>query len=213
MQLVQILDFIWTWARDIHRPSIRKCLRGIGNDIREFSPTSSDAFTRSESFFSDRSLPFVGTPSSTHQPGFSATNVDYVPNQENSTTRNEFSQTPFKWVGSRDISAMWSPETSVRHSDLVLCSFRALQLPDKHESFESLAQSLENNSRWNTTLSYLLALVQQSQCTIPLRRRFITAIACEWVGAEVTTGSNVETNPNEIVMASFFFRTLFQREN
>jgi hypothetical protein len=51
LQLLQIVDHIWTWARDIYRPGIRTCLQTVNN--REVSPASTVQFYGTPSIRSD----------------------------------------------------------------------------------------------------------------------------------------------------------------
>ncbi|KAF2109609.1 hypothetical protein BDV96DRAFT_585029 [Lophiotrema nucula] len=51
LQLLQIVDHIWTWARDIYRPGIRTCLQDLNN--RDSSPASTVQFYGTPSVYSD----------------------------------------------------------------------------------------------------------------------------------------------------------------
>ncbi|KAH7067282.1 hypothetical protein BKA63DRAFT_521878 [Paraphoma chrysanthemicola] len=52
LQLLLIVDYIWSWARDIYRPSVRKAVQESFLDGRDMSPASTDRFRQSLSLSS-----------------------------------------------------------------------------------------------------------------------------------------------------------------
>jgi len=209
LQLYQIVDFIWTWARDVYRPQLRRCLRGQDSDPRELSPTSTYPFSRSESVFSISSYQSL-----------SHTLVDTGRNDGAMTSENgsnvhlnirDASSHPFlRWANSHDASAPWATQTCIRHSDIVAFSFRILLMPENDEDFQSL-MNLQYREESITTMLHLLALTSQSQYSVLLRRGHIYELEKDWIGAEKNAShASSATYSDDVVRAFFFFHTFCQ---
>ena len=214
LQLILILDFIWTWARDIYRPAIRRCLREGSDSVRGHSPTSTDAFARSESLPSQRSFP-PSIPGSTltHRPEFNMSGAGHASARGEFTIDDVVSHPLRQWNKSPDLVANWASQTIIRPSDIVSCSFRFLELPDKEESFDSLTRPLKDGSKRKQTLSHLLPLIQQAQYSVPLARKDISTIERGWMGTNMADSKINRSKPHEVLMSFFFFRTFIQRQD
>lgn len=212
LQLFQIVDFIWTWARDVHRRQIRNCLRGHDADGREVSPTSTNPFARSESVFSTSSL-----RSLSHALFETRENSVMPPEDGIHSYLNirDASSHPFlKWASYCDASAPWTAQTSTRRADIIAFSFRVLLMPDTKEEFHSLLHSLRWDEGRRARLLNLLALTQQSSYSVLLRRRQIWDLAKNWTGVDLSPSHpSSATSPEEVTRAFFFFRTFCQRDN
>lgn len=216
LQIFQVVDFIWTWARDVYRPQIRRCLRGHPCQ-REISPTSTNPIRRSQSVLS-----VLSARSSSQQPLLETMLEDDITAREVvNNGQPDFQDTsshPFlRWADHRDLSTPWGPHTSIRHSDIVRFSFRILEIPEGQQSLEDLISSLKYD-RENLTMMFLHALktIQQNQCTLPLKRAQIYDLAKYWTGinAQMPYGQNtMNRRPDQTVDTFFLFRTFCQQED
>jgi hypothetical protein len=181
LQIFQIVDFVWTWARDVYRPQIRNCLRGYDAYQREISPTSTNPFPRSQSVLS---LPSARSFS---QPLLDAMLEDDITAQEvvsdDQPDFQDASSHPFlKWADRRDVSMPWAPHTSMRHSDIVMFSFRVLEIPENQESFFDLIQSLRYDHENSRIMLNALRVIRQNQYTLPMKRGQIHDLEKYWTG-------------------------------
>jgi hypothetical protein len=214
LQIFQIVDFIWTWARDVYRPQIRRCLSGSVAHNREISPTSTHHFSRSQSIFSILSVRSVSRPllDTMLEDEMSAPEVvgDDQPDFLDASSH------PFlRWSGLRDLSTPWAPHTCLRHSDIVMFSFRILEFPETHESFHNLISSLRYDDEKSIMMIHALKAIQQSQYTLPLKRGEIHDIERSWTGVNTQTPyeRSKTSHPDQRVEAFFLFRTFCQQED
>lgn len=215
LQMFQIVDFIWTWARDVYRPQIRKCLSSHASDQREVSPTTTNAFSRSQSVLT------VLRARSFSQPLFEPMLEDDTPAQEVANDDQQDFQAanshPFlRWASHRNVSTSWAPHTSIRHSDVVMFSFRILEIPESQESFHELISSLQYDDQEKLTMMlHALKAIQQGQCTSSLKRGQINDMEKYWTGVNTQTpyGGSMLNRLDEEVEAFFLFRTFCQQED
>jgi hypothetical protein len=212
LQLIHIVDFIWTWARDIYRPWIRRCLRGDENR-GAFSPTSSDAFSRAGSILSNPSLPFAHSDNIDAQSAIIVNDMDYAYGGTNSAIEDGQSHPIFDLIVSQDNSAGWASQTRTRHSDVVFFSFQILELPHEKSSLEDLFKTIKDKIHQRMTHSDILKIIRQSQNSIPLTRANLLTIHREWTGSDASLPSVGWSDLDEIVMAFFSFRTWIRPES
>ena len=213
MQLFQIVDFIWTWARDVYRPQIRRCLSRDVLHQRETSPTSTNPFPRSQSVLSVLSRPSLSQPLLETMVEDDITTQEVV-NDNQPDSENESSHPFLRWAGRGDASTPRAPHTSIRHADIVMFSFRILEIPESPEIFHDLISSLRYD-HGNSTMLDALKAIQQNQYTLPLTRGEIRDIETYWTGGETRkpNGQSNMSNPDETVEAFFLFRTFCQQED
>jgi hypothetical protein len=123
---------------------------------------------------------------------------------------------PFlRWAGHRDISTPWAAHTSIRHSDIVMFSFRVLEMPESQESFHYLISSLRYDHEKSTMMLHALKAIQQNQYTLRLKRGQIHDIEKYWTGVNTQTPYERSTmsHPDQMIEASFLFRTFCQQED
>ncbi|KAF4633227.1 hypothetical protein G7Y89_g4891 [Cudoniella acicularis] len=153
---MMIVDFVWTWARDVYRPQVRRCLDGHVAHLREISPTSTNPFSRLQSVFS------VPSARSFSQPLLDTILEDNITAQE--VVIEDASSHPFlRWADRRDVSTPWTFNTSMRHSDIVMFSFRILEIPETQESFHDLIYS--DNHENSAVMLHALKVILQNHIT------------------------------------------------
>ena len=214
LQIFQIVDFIWTWARDVYRPQIRRCLSGRVTHPREISPTSTNPFPRSQSVFSVLSVRSVSrTVLDTMQED--ETTASEVVNDDLPEFQDAGSHPFLRWSGPRNVSTPWAPHASLRHSDIVVFSFRVLEIPESQESFHDLISSLRYDDEKSIMMLHALKAIQQNQYTLPLNRGQLHDIERSWTGVNTQTPYERSTtgHPDQRVEAFFLFRTFCQQED
>jgi hypothetical protein len=208
LQLLQIVDFIMTWARDIYRPQVRNSLSDHDADFRELSPTSTNPFARSESVSS-----VLSSQSISHAVETRGLNVHPLENDFyfHRNTQDASSHPFLKWSNFTDISAPLPVQTSIRHANIVAFSFRALLMPRLREDVHILLQSSVLNQDMREKPLDLLEALKQPRYSILLRRKHIWELAKDWTGEDMRHDDTASsTNSDEVVRAVFFFRTICQ---
>jgi hypothetical protein len=214
LQIFQIVDFIWTWARDVYRPQIRRCLSGHVIYQREISPTSTNPFPRAQSVLSVLSARSFSQPLLETMVEDDTTAREVVNDDQRGFEDASFH--PFlRWAGHRDVSTPWAPHTSIRHSDIVMFSFRILEIPESQESFHDLINSLRHDHENSRMMLYALKAIQETQYTLPLKRAQIHDIEKYWTGVNTQTpyGLSTMSRPDQTVETFFLFRTFCQQED
>ncbi|KAH8685482.1 hypothetical protein BGZ60DRAFT_395270 [Tricladium varicosporioides] len=221
LQLLQIVDFIWTWARDVYRPQIRRCLAGVPNPYKR-SPSFDDRIVHSQpGHKSVQAQLFSQPPFDSVQEEYSVAEVENSSIQgqgaENYGQQNfeETSYYPFlRWALCRDLSKSWALKSSIRHSDIVMFSFRVFEVPDTKEGLQDLILSLQDYEGAPAVMSHLLTLIKENPYTFVLKRGNIPEIEKSWTGANAQSSywSNI-ANSDEAVRTFFFFRSYFQSNN
>ena len=209
LQLLQISDFIWTWARDVYRPQVRRSLRGHTSTLRQNSPTSTApfSFSRSQSVFSQSSLQEL---SNTLQD----TVEEDVPmasegeSQDHQNVQHTSSHPFFQWANSLSPSAPWTNQACIRHSDIVTLSFRVLLMPESDGAFRDLICSSHYDKE---DLGMMLSLIGYS---FWLGRHQIDELQNFWTRVDDDAAQESSlSNIGEPVRVFFFFRTFCQPEN
>ena len=206
LQIFQIIDFIWTWARDVYRPQIRRCLRGHNLDVREISPTSTLPPRRSESVFPLPSVRSIAQslPESVQEGEVTALHEADI----DRLAIADASSSPFlRWADNREISAPRARQCSIRHSDIIMFSFRILMEPENELEYKAFNAML-NRDRVRS------AQVSQRRVVFTISKGDLQRIEECWTGVSTSASTSLSTvDPDEIVRAVFFFRTLFEQEN
>ncbi|KAF2258273.1 hypothetical protein CC78DRAFT_621936 [Lojkania enalia] len=206
-QLFQIVDYIWTWARDIYRPAIRGCLRGQDAGSREHSQASTSRTRHSLSVpcqFDSHSAPGI-LQSVEETEALSLENnwplaTDLGDGMEMDSEHDFFSDIqdasshPFlRWATGHELSPSWTAIHSIRHSDIVAFSFRTLE-PGGWDELEPWLSNVD------TGPMHIYA--------IPVRRKHLSELHRYWTG-EIGD----EIAGNQIICVSLLFHTYFQPEN
>ncbi|KAF1949104.1 hypothetical protein CC80DRAFT_555718 [Byssothecium circinans] len=152
LQLLLIADYIWSWARDVYRPSITSCLRGHNGESRDPSPASTNRWRSSASAFSAMSPPPVtqqpNMPTMAQDPASSNENRPPIESQEHEMTdagdqvrypNHNPSSHPFLNLASR--SPQWTKFASVSHANFVSFTFQVFIFPIYDGSLERLRGS------------------------------------------------------------------------
>ena len=200
-QLIQILEFIRSWARDIFRPSIQESYENL--NLRGLTPSSA-SIARSESIFSIRSLPLqLPATSSNHGESYeSDLNMQALENGGNHPL--------LQWARDYRPSADWASQVNIQHVNVVLYSFNILPLPNVKQVLKNLANSLPNENQQKSALSHLTSLLQHPQYFIQLTKSQLQAIRCEWTGTKKISAANPSADSNEVFTVSIFFRCFVQ---
>ena len=129
---------------------------------------------------------------------------------------HDASSDPFlKWADRRDVSIPWAANTSMRHSDIVMFSFRVLEIPENQEDFYDLIHSLRYDHENSRMMLHVLRVIRQNQYTLPMTRGQICDLEKYWTGANTETsyGTNIMDHPDQRIRAFLLFRTFCQQED
>ncbi|KFY47732.1 hypothetical protein V496_10477 [Pseudogymnoascus sp. VKM F-4515 (FW-2607)] len=215
LQLLQIIEFIATWGRDVYRPQIRRCLAGLPNPYKR-SPSFDESVrsqlwplkSRTRSFsiplLSSMQEEILEAPTGNGQ---TQNDQSYVQQGFHDASSNSF----LRWSLCRDLSKSWALNSSIRHSDIVMFSFRVFEVPNTEKELKELILSLENDQNAQTAIFHLLSLMEDNPYTFVLKRGDIPKMEKCWTGAN--TPSSYEScmeNPSEIVRILVFFRSCCQ---
>ncbi|ORY16549.1 hypothetical protein BCR34DRAFT_556823 [Clohesyomyces aquaticus] len=192
LQILQIADYIWTWARDIYRHQIRQCLVTHGG-FRHISPAATDPFRASPSLISDR-----GTPSISQVLGRSNTIGSLEPGPS-APDEMEVDDSGLIYINTEDASVhpflRWAraselTSTSIRHSNIIAFSFRYLDIraSDTLRSSEHLRQIYDN--------------------AIAIHSKDLHGLEAHWLGSVPRP-----RNSDRIFRVSLVFSTYCQRDN
>ena len=135
LQLLLIVDYIWSWARDIYQPTIRRLLAISLSGNRGFSPASTDRFRQSISL----SCTTSPAPNSQDQDSMQ---LDQVTSSYEEHTEDSRSDEPeddscpsfpgpncaeadsfLRWAPGHQLSPTWTTLGSIRHADIVQFEF------------------------------------------------------------------------------------------
>ncbi|KAF2707544.1 hypothetical protein K504DRAFT_535194 [Pleomassaria siparia CBS 279.74] len=166
LQLLLIVDFIWSWARDVYRPSVRKVLFDSVTSSCSFSSTSTDRFRLSVS------LPSASGPTptmydwdpmqvdesvvDTERTGGPYPNVGHGPpeieDERTAVIKDASSHVSLRWTVGHELAPSWAKFGSIRYSNIVRFEFRCLNVyrvgglnlppvdPDDHSVFDILSK-------------------------------------------------------------------------
>jgi hypothetical protein len=210
LQLLQIVDYLWTWARDIYRPQIRQCLCALAPTIREISPSTDGSLSRSQSVLSELRLrPFTA-------PQIDAVMEDdqhadnFAPQAVPSAAQNN-------GIGLLQYSPNWPskeqcgfPQTGLRHSDLITFSFRAFHCP----THDQVLRYPQFGSGYKTAAESFDSLLQPGSIVV-LRYGQMGDVERAWTGREATTISTPVPAAmlEERKYVYFYFHTFCRRKD
>jgi hypothetical protein len=137
LQLLLIVDYIWSWARDIYRPTIRRLILNGTTSFRDLSPASTDRFRHSVSLScatspapdenDQDSMQIDEVAFNTESPGSS-----HLPNEAQQDEIMEYSavQIPrshslLRWAVGHEGAPTWADLGSIRFSNVVRFKFRS----------------------------------------------------------------------------------------
>lgn len=141
LQLLLIVDYIWSWARDIYRPFVRKLFESI-TSFRDFSPASTDRFRQSASLCSAPSpaptthnldlMQIDQVVVDTERPGGPHQRVDHgspeSEKQETAVIKDTNFHAFLKWAVGHELAPSWTEIGSIRYSNIVHFEFRWLNV-------------------------------------------------------------------------------------
>jgi hypothetical protein len=135
LQLLLIVDYIWSWARDIYRPTIRTLLANSLSGTRGFSPASTDRFRQSISL----SCTTSPAPNSQDQ---NLMQLDQATSNPEERTQDSRADEPedddyrsflepqyaeadsfLRWAPGHRYSPAWTTLGSIRHADIIQFEF------------------------------------------------------------------------------------------
>jgi hypothetical protein len=192
----------------VYRPQIRRCLSRHSSDQRAPSPTSTAPFQRAQSILSVHSIRTVAPlpprpPLSGSQASERTRNADFSDARTHTFLRRG---------DPHDLSRPFAQDCSIRHSDIVLFSFRNLDMPRDLDSLRTLIGTLRCGAEEQEMMMHALNFVRQDQISLTMRRDQIHQIEESWTGASSQRRS-LSSNTNQMVKAFFFFRTFFQHKD
>jgi hypothetical protein len=184
LQLLQIVDYIWTWARDIYRPQIRRCLCALERTTREITPSTDAALSRSQSVLSDLRLgPMrpaqvdVVMEDDQETNGYAPPTVLSVAHDNRLHLLQYGPDWPHALKGSM-------PYARLRHSDLINFSFRAFHCPTR----EQVRQYPHLETGYDVAMERFDSLLQ-SESLITLKHGQIDHLERFWTRTEVPPAS------------------------
>jgi hypothetical protein len=210
LQLLQIVDYLWTWARDIYRPQIRQCLCALAPTIREISPSTDGGLSRSQSVLSELRLRPLKAPQVDVVMEDDHHTDDFAPQTVLSAAQNNglrLLQYGPNWPSKEQCGP---PQTGLRHSDLIIFSFRAFHCPTR----DQVLQYPQIESGYNIAAERFDSLLRLGSIVI-LKYGQMSDLERSWTGREATTMSNPVSAATleEQKGVWFYFHTFFRRKD
>lgn len=205
LQLLQIVDYIWTWARDIFRPQMKECLRAVAG--REPTPASLVQYHTSPSVISNSTactqserIALESLNSPLHEMP-NARNTIHQTRMETSSTSAETHGTDSPdhhtlhlWLTELHRSSPLNLFANIRHSNIVSFSFCLRRLSD-FAAFCSAQRSSLGRAEYVELLSLYELSILVAEADL---YHFVT----EWTGKAVTSHRSAK-----IVRTTLFYHT------
>lgn len=208
LQLLQIVDYIWTWARDIYRPQMRHCLRTI--DGREPTPVFPSRIHRSLSAQTESSNYSATDPRSSEveleeRNNYSRQYIDSLPdiaetNQITPAASVQYKSHPhpfLRWATLHNDSPHLASFATIRHADLVSSSFYIREIPNIETYLSTFESSYTRKER--------LRLIDMYRFSILISRRDLHHLESYWTGC-----GNWVPFSSETVKVTLFYHTYLQ---
>ncbi|KAF1849717.1 uncharacterized protein K460DRAFT_399830 [Cucurbitaria berberidis CBS 394.84] len=195
LQLLLIVDFIWSWARDIYRPTVRNLLLDMVKSFRDSSPASTDRFRQSVSLSSAASPTptnldlevmqvdgvVAGTDHRCPRASHHRTETEHASqeSQEQGPTaiQDADSHAFLKWAVGHPLAPSWTEIGSIRHANIVHFDFKyhvfwkpeIVQVEQEDVDFCSVFKSLQSSAflMYPRQLRELVALWTTKSIQIP----------------------------------------------
>ncbi|KAF2624067.1 hypothetical protein BU25DRAFT_166430 [Macroventuria anomochaeta] len=161
LQLLLIVDYIWSWARDVYRPTIRKLISNSPTSFRGVSPVSTDRFRHSVSL-----CPLTSSTPTSQDPDQMQTDEIVVATNglcqpqawEVAALPDASCHTFLRWAVGHEMSPSWTGLGSIRHSNLVHFEFRCYNLAIDVATTEEMSMAEEDLSLYSTLCSYAVTI-------------------------------------------------------
>jgi hypothetical protein len=202
--MIQLVDFIWSWARDIYRYQVRKCLA----DDRKYSPAPTiPVQSRGASVVSTIDAQPALFPATSSRPAHSPASDRMQTTQPqvdgiNFTRRaSEYQDATFhiflKWANHGRKTGC------IRHANIVNFSFRTFEIPSTKDGCQHLCGDI-----LSTIPGRVKQLLEENRYSINMKRNDIETVRKLWVGPTTSaTSLQMSNGPNEDVKALFLFRS------
>ncbi|KAH7378748.1 hypothetical protein BKA66DRAFT_550538 [Pyrenochaeta sp. MPI-SDFR-AT-0127] len=126
LQMLLIVDFIWSWARDVYRPSVWKLLSESIPDFQDFSTVPTDRFRQSTLLSYWMQIDGVSVDA-----GHAQGHVGVIGPEDHETEERELfilqgatNHTFLRWAVGHQNAPSWTKLGSIRHSNIVEFEFR-----------------------------------------------------------------------------------------
>ncbi|PVH99819.1 hypothetical protein DM02DRAFT_415682 [Periconia macrospinosa] len=220
LQLLQVVDYIWTWARDIFRPQIKACLRGevqrmqsIPLPTSKIGPLPTNRFdtsyraetpdtimtdimetTESVDLIAESTLALQRSPDPQQEFGRSS---------PISIGHEDLTRFPFlRWAKAHRSLEQFSCFSTIRHANIVLYAFRIQKILNI-EKFLLGGSSTQ-------PLGARMKLFDLLKCAISIKNQNLHQLVHFWTGKKIPT---TDDNVNETKMVSIFYHTYCQRHD
>jgi hypothetical protein len=204
LHLLQIVDFIWSWARDIYRPQIKIGIRNCQPAVREFSPTTTMPWSRATSAIIEdarRPIQAAVTPAGTAYARSQDVVQEFLPELLDAT------DTPFERLTRQDGELPNVSETVIQHANIVSFAFHILEIPNDRRSVLQIRNQFHES---------LLSIMGQNDFIIPFKRSQLRKLQQYWTQ---TTDEIVQTSrhpqpaaSDDVVKAFIFFKSFLDPE-
>jgi hypothetical protein len=208
--LLLLVDYIWSWARDIYRPTIMDLLAKSMNRSRDFSPASTDRFRYSISL----SCATSPTPNSQEQDSMqldqtmqdeedNETSLDAYDMEHPPTIKRNVLEASLNsmllWAAGHHDAPSWTKLGSIRHADIVLFEVRYSEVTGVRTAKDT--ETLTDDP--NASLDYPLSLViHMLPAQIEVISKFWTSSAARFPTCE----------PDVRVVTNILFHTFCDHE-
>ena len=203
-QLLQIIDYIWTWARDMYRPKISQCLSALVPRTRARSNSTDISLGRSQSVLSEATLrprKRARISASIEQNAL----ADVSRSHGNFSANQAHRLHPYG-PNSTNSEQCKYPRTGLRHSNLVLFCFRSFRCPSRAQANRNSRIRLGHEITLETFESLRRS---QSVFFFELTSNQIECLERLWTGDDSKSGCIPESTAalDERKFAYFYFRT------
>jgi hypothetical protein len=200
------MDYIWTWARDVYRPQVRKCLRALIVDGDTNSPGWTPRFRRSISIVSgstynsfSQELAVIGEQggsdvSSHVTQQYDSRTLDNLGYHVLRHTQDAASDSFLRWSNPFNSTLPWLQFSTIKHSDIILFSFHYMRVSREHTV-------LSNDLHWLNQED----LAKLYHCAMPMSESNLYDLEDSWTG-----NATMAINPHNLIKVSFIFKTYCQ---
>jgi hypothetical protein len=202
LQIFQIVDFVWSWARYVYRPRIRRCLDSLRSGTRYISRSSTEPPSHSHSVFSDANLESFNKLLLTDDDD---DNIGKKVQGRNGVNHwGSACRALLRWEAVFQRSTTKHFDLCVRHSNVVSFAFKVLEIPRALIWYERFTDSLSDLG----LAQPISALIKDSSYTVALTRARIGEMENFWIGDKGRKSyRNGKADSKTILRAFIFYRT------
>jgi hypothetical protein len=217
LQLLQIIDYICDWARDVYRINILRCLAGGEANLRDLTPAYTNISSQMDDSDAALSSSTFTSPSASPEP---SPLIDLTQDDTMMEDEPHIAQYPgtfeslnlddchplLRFSKGRHNSTHWTRNATIRHSDLVLFSFRHFAIPEELEALKLSLRRCQPDSSIKTAARNVLQFIAEELAAATITMDGISQLENLWTQTE----DPIVLDTEEPIRAWFSFQTFFR---